>query len=73
MATDEARGLRLMTSAPSRRAAISNEALVRVEFSKNRFTTVRPVQRLGRALVQLDKAVGQIQQLARGLGDQIGD
>ena len=42
LAVDEVRGLSAVTSAPSRLAAISNEALVRVEFSKNRFMTVRP-------------------------------
>ena len=41
---DEATGM-VTTSAPSRLAAISNEELVRVEFSKNRFTTVRPCSR----------------------------
>ena len=34
--------LKLMTSADSRLAAASNEMRVRVESSKNRFTTVRP-------------------------------
>ncbi len=33
------------TSAPRRLAAISKEEEVRVEFSKNRFTTVRPAIR----------------------------
>ena len=41
---EEATGM-VTTSAPSRLAAISNEELVRVEFSKNRFTTVRPCSR----------------------------
>ena len=38
---EEATGM-VTTSAPRRLAAISKEELVRVEFSKNRFITVRP-------------------------------
>ena len=36
----------LMVSAPRRLAASSNDVRVRVEFSKNRFITVRPRSRL---------------------------
>ena len=42
LATEEAETGMVTTSAPRRLAAISNEELVRVEFSKKRFTTVWP-------------------------------
>jgi hypothetical protein len=53
------------TSAPSLRPAISNEPCVRVEFSKNRFTSVLTGECVGvlHALaVELDIAVAQFQQ-----------
>ena len=40
--SDEPFAEKLMTSADNRLAAASNEMRVRVESSKNRFTTVRP-------------------------------
>ena len=43
--TEEAATGMVTTSAPSRLAAISKEEEVRVEFSKTRFTTVRPCSR----------------------------
>ena len=48
--TDELSALTLMTSALRRVAAISKLTLVRVEFSKNRFTTVLP-RRVGIFLI----------------------
>ena len=42
LATLEPLALKLITSADSRFAASSNEIRVLVEFSRNRFTTVRP-------------------------------
>ena len=42
LATEEPPALKLITSADSRFAASSNEILVRVEFSRKKFTTVRP-------------------------------
>ena len=42
---DEVRGLMFTVSAPRRLAASSNELWVRVEFSKKRFTRVRPRSR----------------------------
>ena len=48
--SDEPLAEKLMTSAESRLAAASNEMRVRVESSKNRFTTVRP-RRAGSFLI----------------------
>ena len=42
---EDERGLMLTTSAPSRLPASSKELWVRVEFSKNRFISVRPLSR----------------------------
>src|SRR5205823_6233077 len=49
-ATLDPPALKLMTSAESRLAASSNEILVRVEFSRKKFTTVRP-RRAGTFLI----------------------
>ena len=48
--TEDPLALKLMTSAESRLAAASKEMRVRVESSKNRFTTVRP-RRAGSFLI----------------------
>ena len=55
----------LMTSAPSRLPASSNEVRVRVEFSKNRLITVRPRssgELLVRRAVLLDIGLGEVEQ-----------
>src|SRR5881394_1128363 len=49
-ATLDPPALKLITSAESRLAASSNEILVRVEFSRKKFTTVRP-RRAGTFLI----------------------
>ena len=59
LATDEARGLMLTTSAPSRLPASSKELWVRVEASKKRLIRVRPLSRssfLACCAVQRDEA-----------------
>ena len=63
--TEEVATSMLTTSAPSRLAASSKQVRVRVEFSKNRLITVRPVSRSRRLSIDwfcVDVAFGKVEQ-----------
>ena len=67
--TDEVATSMLITSAPSRLAATSKLVRVRVEFSKNRFMTVRPDKKVAPLVdgsVLVDVAFGKVEQARNG-------
>ena len=74
--TEEVATSMLMTSAPSRLAATSKLVRVRVEFSKNRLMTVRPVSRSRRLSIDWfcgNVAFGKVEQARNGFRRQTFD